>query len=100
MKVHSFVRENFCTTLAKLSSKTTEQSCDNVKNSDASEGVANSQNSTNTPSLTHFVYFMFCPALLYRHSYPMYFLFYFFFLNLRGKSPNLPLVHLYHRDYN
>uniref|UniRef100_A0A914MM21 O-acyltransferase n=1 Tax=Meloidogyne incognita TaxID=6306 RepID=A0A914MM21_MELIC len=71
MKVHSFVRENFCTTLAKLSSKTTEQSCDNVKNSDASEGVANSQNSTNTPSLTHFVYFMFCPALLYRHSYPM-----------------------------
>nr|CAD2172050.1 unnamed protein product [Meloidogyne enterolobii] len=71
MKVHSFVRENFCTTLAKMSSKTTEQNCDNLKNSDASEGVADSQNSTNTPSLTHFVYFMFCPALLYRHSYPM-----------------------------
>ncbi|CAK5085327.1 unnamed protein product [Meloidogyne enterolobii] len=84
MKVHSFVRENFFTNPTKMSSKTTEQNCDNLKNSDVSESVADPQNSTK-PSLTHFVYFMFCPALLYRHSYPMYF--YFNFFNLRGKSP-------------
>uniref|UniRef100_A0A915MA94 S1 motif domain-containing protein n=1 Tax=Meloidogyne javanica TaxID=6303 RepID=A0A915MA94_MELJA len=71
MKVHSFVRENFCINPTKMPSKTTEQNCANVKNSDASDDVADPQTSTNTPSLTHFVYFMFCPALLYRHSYPM-----------------------------
>uniref|UniRef100_A0A915M6Z2 Ribosomal RNA-processing protein 40 n=1 Tax=Meloidogyne javanica TaxID=6303 RepID=A0A915M6Z2_MELJA len=58
MKVHSFVRENFCTSPTKMSSKTTEQSCDNVKDLDVSDDVADPQNSTSTPSWKHFVYFM------------------------------------------
>ncbi|KAF7639291.1 hypothetical protein Mgra_00001252 [Meloidogyne graminicola] len=47
MKVHSFVRENFC------SSKASEK------------------NVSETPSLSQFIYFMFCPSLLYRNSYPL-----------------------------
>ncbi|KAL7072189.1 hypothetical protein ACQ4LE_008678 [Meloidogyne hapla] len=70
MKVHSFVRENFCIKSTKVAAtKSPDQDSDNTKNVDVSD-VSKAKN-TKIPTLGQFVYFMFCPSLLYRHSYPM-----------------------------
>ncbi|VDN07962.1 unnamed protein product [Thelazia callipaeda] len=65
MKVHSFVREIYPLVIALKA-----QVDKNAYNKEEAEYATNENSSKKFPTLSQYVYFLFCPSLVYRQSYP------------------------------